>query len=105
MSVKGAFVRANWLDVATATGTTEAEEVTGASKYGLQVAITGGPSAVTVRLQGSIDGTGWADIGSYSATSDGTTFIVDKPVRYARLNLSTLTGGSSPTVTASVIAV
>jgi len=101
-----AYVKTNWLNAATTTQTTASEEVTGTSRYGLQVSVTGSPSSLGVLLQGSIDGTNWVSLASVSAA--GTTWSNPDSagsVKYIRIDLQTLSGGSSPTVTASAIAV
>lgn len=75
-------------------------------KFGLQVTHTGAPTACVVALQGTIDGTNWFTLGSWSTlTSGDIVFITDKPVLKVRANLTTLTGGASPTVSAWVAAV
>lgn len=72
----------------------------------VQLVVTGTPTAVVTNLQGSVDGDNWAELSSYSMTSgelsDGVAMyhVIDKPVRFIRLQLDTLTGGTSPTVTA-----
>ena len=78
----------------------------GVEKHTVQITTTGGPSAVTVDLEGSLDGINWALVltsplsAAELVAGVAITFIADKTVRYVRLNLPTLTGGSSPTVTA-----
>jgi hypothetical protein len=73
--------------------------------FGLQVTHTGGPTVVVVSLDGSIDGTNWFSLGSWSTLTFGDiVFIVDKVVTQIRGNLTVLTGGTSPTVTAWVAA-
>lgn len=59
---------------------------------------TGSPSSFYVDLEGSLDGTNWFSLGTIS----GASYIVvgDYAVRYVRANLSGLTGGTNPTVTA-----
>lgn len=75
-------------------------------KKTVQVSITGAPSAVTVTLEGSIDGTNFATLATkaFSAGELTATFAlfhsIDTPVTYVRANLTVLTGGSTPTVTA-----
>jgi hypothetical protein len=72
----------------------------------IQATITGSPDAVTLTLQGSVDGITWMNLAEHLATSDELTAgtlmfnVVYKPAPYARLSLDTLSGGTSPTVTA-----
>ena len=103
------LVKHNWLDAETVQGTvTDPEEVTGATRFGLQISYTGAPSSVDVELQGSIDGVNWVVLaqtgtnGALVGYGQGSTHGV---VKYIRLLLDQLSGGSSPTVTASVVAV
>ncbi len=101
-----AYVKSPWLDAVGTNQTTDPEEVTGTSRYGLQASVTGGPSSLGIALQGSINGTNWITLATLSAA--GTTWSNPEsagPVRYIRLDLYSLSGGSSPTVTASVIAI
>lgn len=105
-----ALVKANWLDGATTAGTvTDPEEVTGAVRFGLQTSTTGNPTSAMVMLQGSIDGVQWfeleradspvAELVGYGAGGNHAV------VRYIRLRVEALSGGTSPTVSASVVAV
>lgn len=75
--------------------------------FAVQAKTTGSPSAADIMPQGSLDGTDWYNLAA--AVVDVTTaqifFVVDKPVRYFRLTLSGLTGGTSPTVPLTVYGV
>jgi len=70
-----------------------------------QADITGGPSAVTFTLEGSLDGATFDTISTHAFSAGQLTntmgiFIdVDKPLMYFRANLTVLTGGTAPTVT------
>jgi len=97
-------VMPNWLNAATATGATAALEVTGATSFGLQVSTTGSPSDVQVHLEASINGTNWTSIATVQTPGGGMDFVTGRATRYIRANLTFLVGGSSPTVTASVVA-
>lgn len=72
----------------------------------VQITITGAPTAVTVGLEGSLDNTTWVSLASHIMTAAELTatkamfHVIDKPVRYVRINLETLTAGTSPSVTA-----
>lgn len=112
-----AFVRKNWLNAVTGATTTDAEEITGTGQYGLQFSTTGSPTSGVITLQGSIDGTNWVTLQAMNVATDasgriawslatvpgGTATL--RPVVYIRLDLSGLDGGSSPTLSASVIAI
>lgn len=75
-------------------------------KHAVQVVNTGDPTAVTILLEGSLDGTNFDIIGTHALTAadivndGGIFFDVDSPCLHVRLNLSVLTGGSTPTITA-----
>ena len=75
-------------------------------KHAFQVVNTGDPTAVTILLEGSLDGTNFDIIGTHAMTAadivnDGAIFFdVDSPCLHVRLNLSVLTGGTAPTITA-----
>lgn len=80
------------------------------SSFALQVTITGNPTQTVVWIEGSLDGTNWAptpllkwDLTTPQVSAD-IVFVKDVPVQYVRANLKTLGGGSSPTVTAVLIA-
>lgn len=64
-------------------------------------ATTGSPTTVTIALEGSLDGVVFfiLDTATYTTVAN-MNFAVDKPVNYVRLNLTTLSGGTAPTVTA-----
>ena len=61
-----------------------------------EVIVTGGPT-MSVTLEGSIDGTRLYALD----TTTGSTMrhVVNKPVRYICANLTSLSGGTNPTVT------
>lgn len=69
------------------------------------IGITGAPSAVTVDIEGSFDGETFFQIAQHVMTAGELTatkamfHIAGKPVMFIRANLTTLTGGTSPTVT------
>ncbi len=69
-----------------------------------EIVITGAPTAIQVDLQGSLDGVNWYQIDTYNTVANTLRFVVDKRVRFVRANLITLTGGTSPTVTANIFA-
>jgi len=72
----------------------------------VQVTTTGDPTAVTIDLEGSLDGVTWFQLfenifDAGEITADAAIFhVLDAPVGYVRCNLTTLTGGTTPTVTA-----
>lgn len=62
-------------------------------------------TAVTVDLEGSLDNIDFFTLASHiftaaEITAEAAMFhVIDKPVRFVRSNLTTLTGGTDPTVT------
>ena len=79
------------------------------TSHTLQVDITGAPTAVSVSLEGSVDGTTFSDMGTHEFTADELTattalfHVVNRAVPVVRANLTVLTGGATPTVTAYYI--
>lgn len=90
---------------ATGAGTTHAVRMK-PRNHTVQFTITGAPTAVTLDLEGSLDDSTWISLASHIMTAAeliataAMFHVVDKPVRYVRLNLTTLTAGTTPTVTA-----
>lgn len=64
-----------------------------------EIVVTGAPSAVNVKLQGSLNGTTWYDLADSTTLTSEMKHLANKTVLYIRAKLVTLTGGSSPTVT------
>jgi len=96
------------LNAATATGTGSTQKTFAIPDKHTVAATMGGTvvaTAVTVSLEGSIDDTTWFTLASHAfsageITAEAAMFhITDKPVKYVRANLVTLTGGTAPTVT------
>jgi hypothetical protein len=83
----------------SATGTTPTQKVD-ANYHTVAVIPSGSPSGCSVRLEGSLDATNWFDVsGAQSCASGSTMFHVDmKPLDFIRVNLTTLSGGTSPSV-------
>ena len=94
------------LSAVTSTGEGSAKDLKRLiDKHVMQIDITGAPSAVTVLLEGSLDGNDYGIIGTHAMTAadlTNTTAIVfdsDSPCLHVRANLSILTAGTAPTVT------
>jgi len=95
-----------FLNGATAIGASTSHSVRMKSRnHTVQVTITGAPTAVTVDLEGSLDNTTFNSLADYVLTAADLTaaaamfHVVDKPVRYVRVNVTNLVGGTAPTVT------
>lgn len=84
----------------SATGATVSYDTFNTRVHTAQLVVTGSPLTCTYRLQGSNDATNWYDISGsdITCTSSAVQHVADKPSRYVRGNLLTLTGGTSPTV-------
>jgi len=92
------------LSAATATGPgTLVDLGVVRSSHTMQTAVTGGPSAVTVLLEGSLAAAGpWVTLATSTATAGDVQTVAGKAVRFVRANLTVLTGGTAPAVTALV---
>lgn len=72
------------------------------SKFGMQTVVTGAPTAISATLQGSLDGTHFFTLATSTSTTGDYQSVADKPARWLKVNLGTLTAGTSPTFTAFV---
>lgn len=76
------------------------------SIHTMQVSFTGGSPTVQVAFEGTVDGTNWKQFGLFDTGAGGVSgdivTISEQPLMAIRANLLTLTGGSSPTVTAQL---
>jgi hypothetical protein len=94
------------LNAATATGPGAIADL-GAARtvHTLQTSVTGAPSVVTVNLEGSLSPSGpWTTLLTSTSTAGDLQSAPGKAVRYMRANLTTLTGGTTPKVTALIAA-
>ena len=110
------LVKTDWLNAATTVGdVSSVEEVLGATTITVSSRATGSPTNWSVSLQGSVDGQTWFTLADYGPAGPGahhSDFAVSaadysangRYVKYLRLRLATLIGGSSPTVSASILA-
>lgn len=96
-----------FLDAVTSTGTSASAVFNKIVKdHTVQATITGTPTAVTVDLEGSLDNVTFFQLATHAFTAGELTaagamfHVTDKAVRFIRLNLTALTGGTAPTVTA-----
>ncbi|PWT71029.1 MAG: hypothetical protein C5B60_11425 [Chloroflexi bacterium] len=101
------------LGTLNSVGTTlEVDTFVAPVSHTVQVVVTGSPTACTLHLEGSLDDLAvwpraWADLsGDVSITGSPTIFhVINRPVRYIRVNLTTLTGGTNPAVTIKYLGV
>lgn len=69
----------------------------------LQTSTTGAPTGVTALLEGSLAAAGpWVTLATSTSTSGDVQTASGKAVRFVRANLTVLTGGTAPTVTALI---
>lgn len=74
-----------------------------ATDFTWQSIVSGGPSGLSVTIEGSNDGgTTWAVLDTSTATAGEMRAIANTPVTNIRANLGTLTGGTAPKVTVIV---
>lgn len=101
------------LAAATANGNgTTIDFTTSRRTFGMQVVLGGDvvPTGGTIVLQLSNDSTNWtatalATFTIGTSVNKDFVYVVDKPARYARAVLAGLTGGTNPTVTATITGV
>ncbi len=76
------------------------------SAIAMQVSWTSNPSAVVATLLGSLDGTNFITLATFDTgagdTNGGIKFSTGKPVIAVKAHLTTLTGGTTPKVTATI---
>lgn len=97
------------LDGVTADVNGAWKTVAGFKDFSMQVVLTGSPTGGTITLESSNDGSNAAPtplmtfvIGS--DTNLEINYVIDKPVAFVRATLAGLAGGTSPTVSAKVVA-
>jgi hypothetical protein len=83
------------LSAVTATGASTSVQIDGGQPVFMQVS---GITSATVVLQGSLDGTNWATLGS-ALTADGMVTIANAP-KYVRANCTVYVTG---TITAKIL--
>jgi hypothetical protein len=83
------------LNAVTATGASTAVQIDGGQPVFMQVS---GITSATVVLQGSLDGTNWATLGT-ALTADGIVTIANAP-KYVRANCTVFVTG---TITAKIL--
>jgi hypothetical protein len=82
----------------TTTGTA-ASKTSGAHEHTLAVVPSGSPTSCTIKLEGSLDGSAWFDLsGAQTCTSDVMFHVTSKPVNVVRVNVTALSGGTSPSL-------
>ena len=83
----------------TSTGTgTEVDSVFGVIQLTWQILSDSSASNMDIKLEGSIDGTNWFVIDEYVGTGNTLRHVVNKCIRYFRVNVASLGDASSVTV-------
>jgi len=92
------------LNAATATGPGAVKDLEGSFDFHTIFVHSTGGASWSVTLEGSHDGVNWDAMATvtYSGNIDTMTPVSGLLVRYVRANLISLTGGTSPTITASI---
>jgi hypothetical protein len=108
-AVTSGMAVATSLNAVTAAGSGAASTYsTTRQNFGLQVNTTGSPTVATINLEGTLDGSHWFKLAQWNLSNQATgdiVFATMTPVLGIRANLITLTGGTSPTVTAYLSAI
>jgi len=71
---------------------------TGASKHTWMVLSDASTTAATVNFEGSIDGTNWFVLDTWTGTGNTMRHVVNKPVKYVRANVTSMGDATSITV-------
>src|SRR5690348_12002503 len=66
--------------------------------FGWQTVVAGTFSAISVTLEGSLDGTNWTVLDTSTKPAGEYRQITGTPVQFIRANVGTFTGGTSVTV-------
>ena len=93
------------LNAATATGAGDSRDLEGSFDHHTLIVSSTGGASINVALEGSHDGTTWvtlANAASGQVTVPNSGAATGPLIRYVRANLTMLSGGSSPTVTATI---
>jgi len=99
VSIQGLLINATSVGAGNAV-----QPAPGTSDHSYDIAITGSPIAVTVTLEGTIDGQNWVALDTHVMTAGellagyALVFVTGKPVGLVRGNLTLLTGGANPEV-------
>lgn len=96
----------NSLLAATSTGVGVARDCEQATRHHtIHVTVTGSPNSTAVLLEGSHDGQRWfllVAAGTGTGDTQAVKTVSEHWVRHVRANLTTLSGGTNPAVTATI---
>lgn len=99
------------LDAVSAPVTSEPIWALGLTRWMADVVITGSPSGISLKIEGSADQVNWSEMTATPTTAawqqlgsapTGSSF---RAYPYVRVRLVSLTGGTSPTVTVTLVGV
>jgi hypothetical protein len=68
------------------------------TSFAWQVNVAGTFSALSVNLEGSLDGVNWTTLSNITAVGGSMEVVANAPIGYLRANVVTFTGGTSVTV-------
>jgi hypothetical protein len=100
------FLKQGWFyQLADAVEQSAPEMVVGASRYCIQASWSGSPepNQATAGLEGSLDGASWFQLATVTPNAPAA-WVTGKPIAYLRVANYEMAGGTSPTVTVSVLA-
>lgn len=66
--------------------------------FGWQTVTTGTFTALSITLQGSLDGTNWTTLDTTTQVAGEYRAVTGKPVQFIRANVGTFTGGTNVSV-------
>lgn len=93
------FISKKIIDAATGA-VTSSGFISRATSHQWGYKTTGSTTSVSIKIQGSHDGLIWADIGSALTDNTGASANFTGLYLWLRIVLTTLSGGTSPTLTA-----
>lgn len=100
----------NFGKLSAATTTAPVSLPVAAHKHTVQVIVTGSPTSCQIQLEGTLDDTGlspnWFNLsGTQACTSTVMFSVTERPVTGIRVNLTALSGGTSPSVSIKYVGV
>lgn len=98
-------LEARLLDRVTATGASAATRLAEPlGTFTVQTVLSGGTAvtAISITLQGSLDGTNWTTLATSTSLTGDQQYAVDKPQNYIRANWASVTATANPTLTVYV---
>ncbi len=92
------------LSATTASGVSTAYDVSKADRWNVQVALTGNSgTAVTVTVEGSLDGAAYSSLDTTTKTNSNTSYFVSGNWPCNNLRVATITHATEAAVTATLV--